>query len=63
MNLYYYYFFKIATKATCTLKKIKIIIQSTRHISIYAQSACHTVYHVRKYAQSYAGRSVFWKKK
>jgi len=39
----------------CTLKKIKIIIQSTRHISIYVQSACRTVYHVSKYAQSYGG--------
>ena len=30
-------------------------LQSTRHIGICAQSACHTVYHVNKYAQSYGG--------
>jgi len=47
------FFYKISTNATCTLKKIKIIIQSVRRISIYVQSACHTVYHVSKYAQSY----------
>ena len=61
MNLYYIFFKKIGTNATCTLKKIKIIIPSTRHITIYAQSACHTVYHVSKYAVIW-GRSVFQKK-
>jgi len=37
-------------------------MQSACHISICAQSACHTVYHVNKYAQSYGGGG-FWKKK
>jgi len=54
MNLYYN-LKKIGTNATCTLKKIKLIIQSARHISIYAQSTCHIVYQVCKYAQSYGG--------
>jgi len=43
-------------------KKVKLIIQSAHHISIYAQSAYHTVYHVSKYAQSY-GEGVFSEKK
>jgi len=34
---------------------LKNIIQSACHISICAQSACHIVYHVSKYAQSYEG--------
>jgi len=32
-----------------------IIIQLAHHINIYAQSACYTMYHVSKYAQSYGG--------
>jgi len=45
----------------CNLKKIKnkIVIQSARHISINVQLACHTVYHVSKYAQSYVGGVIF----
>jgi len=53
MNLYSSFFQKIGTDATCTLKKIKLIIQS----------ACHTVYHVSKYAQSYGGGVFSGKKK
>jgi len=47
----------------CTLKKIKIVIQPAGHISIYAQSACHTMYHVSEYAQSYEGAVFSGKKK
>jgi len=35
--------------------KNKNIIQSAYHISLCAQFACHTMYHVSKYAQSYGG--------
>jgi len=38
-------------------------MQSTCHISIYTQSACHTVYHVSKYVQSYGGEVFSGRKK
>jgi len=41
----------------------KLIIQSARHISIYAQSSCHTVYHVSKYALSWRKEVFFGEKK
>jgi len=55
MNLYYNFSKKVGTNITCILKKIKLIIQSARHIKIYAQSTCHVMYHVSKYVQSYGG--------
>jgi len=36
-------------------EKSKIILHSARNISIYAQSTCHTLYHVSKYTQSNGG--------